>query len=77
VSPVTVYNTVIDSKAVLKPQKGDTRVEIIALDAHKRYSQVCVQNKNGQFLCEKRINHCRGTIKQFLDNWTTADGINY
>jgi len=52
------------------PQKGDTRMEIIAFDAHKRYSQVCVQNKNGQFLCEKRINHRKGTIKQFLSNWT-------
>jgi hypothetical protein len=45
-------------------------MEIIALDAHKRYRQVCVQDKKGQFLCEKRINHNKGTIKQFLYNWT-------
>ena len=45
-------------------------MEIIALDAHKRYSQVCVQNTKGQFLCETRINHRKGTIKQFLSNWT-------
>jgi len=45
-------------------------MEIIALDAHKRYSQVCVQKQNGQFLCEKRINHSKGAIKQFLSNWT-------
>ena len=37
-----------------QPQKGDTLIEIIALDAHKRYSQVCVQNKKGKFLCEKQ-----------------------
>ena len=45
-------------------------MEIIAFDAHKRYSQVCVQNTKGQFLCEKRINHRKGMIKQFLSNWT-------
>jgi hypothetical protein len=50
-------------------------MEIIALDAHKRYSQVCVQNKKGQFLCEKRINHRKGTIKQFLSNWTQGDKV--
>ena len=45
-------------------------MEIIALDAHKRYSQVCVQNRDGRFLCEKRINHSKGAIKKFLSNWT-------
>jgi transposase len=50
-------------------------MEIIALDAHKRYSQACVQSQDGQFLCEKRINHRRGTIKQFLDNWTTGTNV--
>lgn len=45
-------------------------MEIIALDAHKRYSQICVQKQNGQFLCEKRINHSKGAIKQFLAGWT-------
>ena len=50
-------------------------MEIIALDAHKRYSQVCVQKQNGQFLCEKRINHGRGAIKQFLANWTPGTNV--
>jgi len=50
-------------------------MEIIALDAHKRYSQVCVQNQDGQFLCEKRINHGRGAIKQFLADWTTGANV--
>lgn len=50
-------------------------MEIIALDAHKRYSQVCVQNKNGRFLCEKRINHSKGAIKRFLANWTTGANV--
>jgi len=50
-------------------------MEIIALDAHKRYSQVCVQKQNGQFLCEKRINHGRGAIKQFLVGWTAGTNV--
>ena len=45
-------------------------MEIIALDAHKRYSQVCVQKQDGRFLCEQRINHNKGAIKKFLSNWT-------
>jgi hypothetical protein len=43
-------------------------MEIIALDAHKRYSQVCVQNQKGQILCERRINHVKGQIGAFLWN---------
>jgi transposase len=50
-------------------------MKIIALDAHKRYSQVCVQNKKGQFLCEKRINHKKGAIKQFLANWSAGANV--
>ncbi len=50
-------------------------MEIIALDAHKRYSQVCVQRKNGQILYEKRINHNKGEIKQFLSNWTAGANV--
>ena len=50
-------------------------MEIIALDAHKRYSQVCVQKQDGQFLCEKRINHSKGAIKQFLADWTTGANV--
>ena len=50
-------------------------MEIIALDAHKRYSQVCVQKQNGQFLCEKRINHSKGVIKEFLAGWTAGTDV--
>lgn len=50
-------------------------MEIIALDAHKRYSQVCVQNQNGRILCEKRVEHDRGKIKQFLSNWTAGANV--
>jgi len=50
-------------------------MEIIALDAHKRYSQVCVQKKDGRLLCEKRINHSKGQIGQFLSRWTAGSPV--
>jgi len=50
-------------------------MEVIALDAHKRYSQVCVQKQNGQLLCERRINHCKGAIKQFLSGWVPGTKV--
>jgi transposase len=50
-------------------------MEIIALDAHKRYSQVCVQGRNGQLLCEKKISHRKGQIAQFLSKWTTGSDV--
>jgi len=50
-------------------------MEIIALDAHKHYSQVCVQKKDGQLLCEKRINHSQGAIRQFLSGWTAGTNV--
>lgn len=41
-------------------------MEIIAMDSHKRYTQICVQSQNGQILCEKRIEHKKGNILEFL-----------
>jgi transposase len=42
---------------------------IIAFDSHKRYSQVCVETKEGKRLAEERIQHRRGNIKEFLSRW--------
>ena len=50
-------------------------MEIIALDSHKRYSQVCVQNQAGHLLCEKRIEHRRGQIADFLSQWTAGSAV--
>lgn len=50
-------------------------MNIIALDAHKRYSQVCVQQKNGKFICEKRIEHNKGTIKQVLSQFSIGSNV--
>jgi transposase len=50
-------------------------MEIIALDAHKHYSQVCVQGKKGQLFCEKKIRHEKGQIAQFLSKWTKGSDV--
>jgi transposase len=50
-------------------------MEIIALDSHKRYSQVCVQKQDGQILCEGRIDHAKGDIRAFLSRWTEGSPV--
>jgi len=50
-------------------------MEIIALDSHKRYSQVCVQDNSGKFLNEKRIEHQREQIAGFLSRWSTGSAV--
>jgi len=50
-------------------------MEIIALDSHKRYSQVCVQNENGQILCERRLEHSRGSISGFLGGYSEGSPV--
>ena len=42
---------------------------MIAFDSHKRYSQVCVETKEGKRLAEQRIQHKRGNVKDFLSQW--------
>jgi len=39
---------------------------IIAFDSHKRYTQACVERLDGARICEERIEHQRGRIKEFL-----------
>jgi hypothetical protein len=56
-----------------EPRKEDTLMEIISMDSHKRYSQVCVQDSKGRFLCEQRINHGKGNILNFLSKWKQGD----
>jgi len=50
-------------------------MEIIALDAHKRYSQACVQKEDGRVLCEERISHGKGRIAEFLGRWTAGSAV--
>lgn len=48
---------------------------IIAFDSHKRYSQVCVETKEGKRLAEERVQHKRGNIKEFLNRWDRGSPV--
>ena len=41
-------------------------MEMIALDCHKHYSVASVQSPEGRCLAERRIEHRRGSIREFL-----------
>ena len=41
-------------------------MEHIAFDSHKKYTRACVQRVNGDVVCERRIEHERGAIREFL-----------
>lgn len=48
---------------------------IIAMDAHKRYSQFCVQSPTGAVLEECRVEHRLGAIEAFLARWPQAQAV--
>lgn len=48
---------------------------IIALDSHKRYSQVSVETMEGQILQEGRIVHQAGAITRFLQDWPVGTPV--
>jgi transposase len=50
-------------------------MDIIAMDVHKRYSQVCIQSPDGQYLYEGRLEHRRGSIQRFLERWTPGSPV--
>ncbi len=50
-------------------------MEIISMDSHKHYSQVCAQDRQGRFLCEQRIEHQKGKIADFLSTWDKGDSV--
>lgn len=50
-------------------------MNIIAMDAHKHYSQICVQNQNGRMVCERRIEHGPGAIKGFLRQYPDGSPV--
>lgn len=47
----------------------------IALDSHKRYSQVSVETMEGQIIKEGRIVHQPGAIRQFLQAWPAGTPV--
>ena len=50
-------------------------MEIIAMDSHKRYSQICVQNQAGKIMAEKRIEHRKGNIAGFLERYSSGSNV--
>jgi transposase len=50
-------------------------MEIIAFDAHKRYTLSLVENQEGRVLTEARIPHSRGAVKQFLKRFTPGSTV--
>lgn len=50
-------------------------MHIIAFDSHKRYTVASVQSINGQIIKEARIDHGRGNIVRFLDQWDKGSPV--
>jgi len=48
---------------------------IIAFDSHKRYTQACVERLDGVGICEERIEHRRGQIKEFLKQYEAGTPV--
>jgi transposase len=50
-------------------------MENIALDVHKRYTWARVENTQGERLYESRLQHTRGTVKNFVQRWTPGSPV--
>jgi transposase len=50
-------------------------MENIALDVHKHYTWARVENSEGQQLYASRLAHSRGTIKNFVQRWTSGSPV--
>jgi transposase len=48
---------------------------IIAFDSHKHYTQACVETDSGARLCEERIPHHRGALREFLARWPQGSPV--
>jgi transposase len=50
-------------------------MEYIALDVHKKYTWARVENTQGDRLYESRLAHTHGTIKNFVNRWSTGSPV--
>ncbi len=50
-------------------------MQIIAFDSHKRYTWALVETKDGHRLCEKRIEHRKGNITEFLSHFQAGSPV--
>jgi transposase len=50
-------------------------MEYIAFDAHKHYTVASVERPTGEVVREIRLSHQRGTIREFLAQWTPGSPV--
>jgi hypothetical protein len=50
-------------------------MEYIAFDSHKRYTLASVEKLSGGQLCEQRVVHERGSVKEFLSRWAPGSPV--
>ena len=50
-------------------------MQIIAFDSHKRYTWALVETQDGRRLCEERISHRKGAIREFLLRWEKGSAV--
>ncbi len=50
-------------------------MEYIALDAHKHYSLARVDRADGTLVCERRLPHRPGAVREFLARWTPGSPV--
>ena len=50
-------------------------MEYIALDVHKKYTWARVENAKGDRLCELRLAHAHGTVKNFVSRWSGGSPV--
>lgn len=50
-------------------------MEIIAFDSHKRYTLCSVENRKGEIIDERRIEHERGALRAHLERFTPGSPV--
>jgi len=50
-------------------------MQCIAFDSHKHYTWALVQDEAGEILREQRINHTRGALQEFLDEFEPGSPV--
>jgi transposase len=70
-SVITISPGTINGKAVI----GGTLMHMIAFDSHKRYTVASIQSMEGQIIKEARIEHSRGNIVGFLEQWDKGSPV--
>ncbi len=50
-------------------------MQCIAFDSHKHYTWALVQNEKGKVLREQRINHTRGALRGFLEEFEAGSPV--